>query len=219
MTNYDAKQFREIYSKLPEELKDAISSADTSERIIEIGTKHKLTVDKIGLVGNETARVMLGMTHPNHFIANLSDRLGIDKQKSRDIANDINEQIFKKVRDSLRKIHGITDKGEEEKAPQSLVPQAVDGILPSEPMEHREDILKEIEKDHAVESEHNDIPAILKGVTNPFEEKMKQEVYKSPVEEKKIEEKKMKTPVSPISTPEKPKNKYDKFDPYRESIE
>ena len=37
----------------------------------------------------------------------------------------------------------------------------------------REDILKEIEKDH---SKENDMPEIMKGPANPFEEKMKEGV-------------------------------------------
>ena len=51
----------------------------------------------------------------------------------------------------------------------------------------REDILKEIEKDH---SKENNVPEIMKGPANPFEEKMKEGVLLAPVEEKHyIEEK------------------------------
>ena len=62
----------------------------------------------------EAGYVMLGVTHPNEFIANLAERLEVDKEKARAIAQEINEQIFKKVRDSLRKIHNMRGrKGEE----------------------------------------------------------------------------------------------------------
>ena len=52
----------------------------------------------------EAGYVMLGVTHPNDFIGNLAERLEVDKEKARAIAQEINEQIFKKVRESLRKI-------------------------------------------------------------------------------------------------------------------
>ena len=79
--------------------------------------------------------------------------------------------------------------------------------------QNREDILKEIEKDH---SQENLIPDIMKGNANPFEEKMKEGVLIAPVEEKHYIEESAKTALLP--EPEKPK-KYQGFDPYREQLE
>ena len=38
----------------------------------------------------------------------------MDKEKARTIAQEINEQIFTKVRDALRKVHNMKEEGEEE---------------------------------------------------------------------------------------------------------
>src|SRR3989344_3480666 len=83
MINYNTQQIRGIYSKLPNDIKEAIFSVDVSDKIIDIGKKHKLAVDKIGIIGNETSRVMLGVTHPNEFIGNLTERLEVDKEKEK----------------------------------------------------------------------------------------------------------------------------------------
>ena len=81
-------------------------------------------------------------------------------------------------------------------------------------VEHsREDILKEIEKDH---NQENLAPEIMRGSANPFEEKMKEGVLIAPVEEKRHIEESAKTALLP--EPEKPK-KYQGFDPYREQLE
>ena len=208
MINYNTQQIRGIYSKLPNDIKEAIFSVDVSDKIIDIGKKHKLAVDKIGIIGNETSRVMLGVTHPNEFIGNLTERLEVDKEKARAIAGEINEQVFKKVRESLRKIHNMRDEAEEEKV--ADVGHSVSNITE---IVNRSDILKEIEKDH---SQENLVPDIMKGDTNPFEEKMKEGVLIAPVEEKHYIEESAKTALLP--EPEKPK-KYQGFDPYKEPIE
>src|SRR3989338_3925454 len=214
MINYNTQQIRGIYSKLLNDIKEAIFSVDVSDKIIDIGKKHKLAVDKIGIIGNETSRVMLGVTHPNEFISNLTERLEVDKEKARAIAQEINEQIFKKVRDSLRKIHNMREGVEEEE--QDKIKVSPFGNSQGETLSansvNKADILKEIEKDHTKE---NIVPDIMKGA-NPFEEKMKEGVLIAPVEEKRYIEESAKTALLPEL--EKPK-KYQGFDPYKEPIE
>ena len=203
----------EIYKKLPEDLRDAILSVDSADITRSIGEKNKLTIDKIGELASETGRVMLGVTHPNEFIGNLADRLEVDKEKARAIAQEINEQIFKKVRESLRKIHNIREGEEEEQDKIKVSPfgNSQDETLKSE--HSREDILKEIEKDH---SQENLAPEIMKGDTNPFEEKMKEGVLIAPVEEKHYIEESAKTALLPELEKSK---KYKGLDPYKEPIE
>jgi len=210
MKNFTEEQIETMYKNLPNDLKTVFFSANKDETIESIGRKHNLTIDKIGDLANETGMVMLGVTHPNEFIGNLADRLEIDKEKARAIAQEINEQIFKKVRESLRKIHNMREE-EENQIKVSSFGNSQGETLKSETS--REDILKEIEKDH---SQENLVPEIMKGDTNPFEEKMKEGVLIAPVEEKHYIEESAKTALLP--EPEKPK-KYQGIDPYKEPIE
>src|SRR3989344_3825390 len=114
MKNFTEEQIAQMYDNLPEDLNEAVFSVDMSEVVEKIGRGHQLSIDKIGDLANETGMVMLGVTHPNEFIGNLADRLEVDKEKARAIGGEINEQIFKKVRESLRKIHNMREGGEEE---------------------------------------------------------------------------------------------------------
>src|SRR3989338_8230438 len=150
MQNYTDQQISQMYDSLPEDLKDSIFSVDTTSVVNEIGRKYGLAIDKIGDLANETGMVMLGVTHPNEFIGNLADRLEVDKEKARAIAQEINEQIFKKVRESLRKIHNIREGEEEENQGHQGNPLRQGVALMAE--QSREDILKEIEKDHTKEN-------------------------------------------------------------------
>ena len=211
MKNFTEEQIAQMYDNLPEDLKDAIFGLEMNEIVEKIGRENQLNIEQIGDLANETGMVMLGVIHPNEFIGNLTDRLEVDKEKARAIAQEINEQIFKKVRESLRKIHNIREGEEEENQGHQGNPLRQGVALMAE--QSREDVFKEIEKDH---SQENIVPDIMKGDTNPFEEKMKEGVLIAPVEEKHYIEESAKTALLP--EPEKPK-KYQGFDPYKEPIE
>src|SRR3990167_5883199 len=155
MKNFTEEQIAQMYDNLPEDLKDAIFGLEMNEIVEKIGRENQLNIEQIGDLANETGMVMLGVTHPNEFIGNLTDRLEVDKEKARAIAQEINEQIFKKVRESLRKIHNMRERAEEQKV--ADVGHSVSNITE---IVNRSDILKEIEKDYAKE---NDITDIMKG--------------------------------------------------------
>lgn len=112
MAEIDPKIIRERYKNLPPDLKDAIFSEEVTEKIMNISNKYGLYVDEMGELGNEIGRVMLGITHPKDFIRNLMSRLEVDAEKARAIAKDVNEQIFAKVKESLKKLHKIEEEEE-----------------------------------------------------------------------------------------------------------
>ena len=95
------------FGELPKDVQKAILSVDTSAAFMRITTKHALSIDQAGKLENETTFVMLGFEHPTDFTKNLQKSLGLSEEKIRDIAQDINEQIFRPIKDSLRKIHGL----------------------------------------------------------------------------------------------------------------
>ena len=98
---------KELFEKLPQDIKEAMYGVDSSETIQSISKKYNLLIDKMGILSEETGLVMLGLTHPKDFIPKLVLRLGVDQTTAKSIAQDVNEQIFKKVRESLMKIHGL----------------------------------------------------------------------------------------------------------------
>jgi hypothetical protein len=199
MQEYTDEQIREKYNNLPEDLKKAIFGVETAGILKIIGEKYQLYLDKIGVLGNETGLVMLGITHPNNFISNLAERLKIDKETARKIGEEVNNQIFAKVRESLKKIHGIVPPPPQPPPPlpqPTPRPQPTPPPLPPSPLTplpkgegvptvsgvgtgevKKEEILKEIEKEEAVFSAEK--------TANPFEAKTKEGVLKMPLEVKK----------------------------------
>src|SRR3989344_1901753 len=96
------------YMDIPEDVKKALFATTTSDAIFEVGKKHGLAIDKMGELSDETGLVMLGMTKPSEYIKNLEKRLGVEAIKAKEIAEDINQKVFSPIRESLKRIHGIT---------------------------------------------------------------------------------------------------------------
>lgn len=191
------EQILEKYEQLPDDLKEAIFSVEMTEAIKGIGDKYGLHIDKIGALANEAGMVMFGATRPKDFVPNLMSRLGVDKDTANKIASDVNSQVFLKVRESLKKLHG----GEEMEEPKfSPLDKEGSGEV------KKEDILKVLE--------HPELPAVLVGTRKPeevqnlFEVKAKDEVQRAPIEESRHD-----LPDGKAGAP-----KYKESDPYREPI-
>lgn len=111
MTEFTSKQLQERYRSLPEDLKDAIFSEDVTEHILSVGKEYHLSVDQTGELADETGLVFLGITRPETYISNIARRLGIERNLAAKIGGAINERIFRPVRESLKKVHGIGEDG------------------------------------------------------------------------------------------------------------
>lgn len=97
------------FERLPRDLRAAIFSVDTADAIQEIAKKNRLTTEVMGKLADETGYFMLGFTKPEHFIENLQKRLGVDFEIARQITEDLNIQIFAKVRESLKRAHMLEE--------------------------------------------------------------------------------------------------------------
>jgi hypothetical protein len=198
--DYTAKQLSDKFFILPKEIQNTISSAEVAKTIQAIAQKHGLHVDKTGELGDETGRVMLGVTHPKNFVANLTRRLGLSSEKATEIALDVNRQIFRPIRESLKKIHGIGERLQEAGADKKRESAATTGQT-NEPNVVTEK--KDKEKRPATEDIH--------------ETKLKTEV-RSKREE--IEIKGAPSKENQYAQPPAPNGQYPPgLDPYREHID
>ena len=105
MTTYPQEEIDQHYKKLPETLRDQLMSVENAEHIFEVGKKFGLTIEQTGFLGEESGFVVLGLTHPKDFVRRLSERLGIDMEMTKAIAQEVNHQIFFPLREMLRAAH------------------------------------------------------------------------------------------------------------------
>lgn len=100
------KELQKRFEKLPESLRTALRSVDSAKKVLDIGRKYALHVDKIAELGAETGMVILGFTHPGQFLVRLTRRLGLPEENVRPIAQEINTEVFLKIREALKEING-----------------------------------------------------------------------------------------------------------------
>lgn len=216
------------YQELPEDLQKALVSSSFSNAITETGKKEGLAIDKIGELAEETGFVMLGMTAPADYVKNLTARLGVPAEKAKMIAEEINQKVFQPVRESLKKVHGLSPEAPkvESRKPLPTIADLGIGRMPK-----KEEIVSYIEETKArIASEKapgkETIPPIfVKNVPPPAGEPTSEpEKPKQPdiMPEKSLAaknelEKALGQPIPP--TPLPPEHKYQTKDPYRELIE
>lgn len=102
--NEEEIKIEEKMKNLPEDIKKAIFSNDTAMALQRIGDRYSLHIDQIGKLVEETGLVMVGLKPSNSFADNLVEELGVEKDTVNLIINDINQEVFGQIRESLRRI-------------------------------------------------------------------------------------------------------------------
>jgi len=100
---FSPEETKKKFDALPQGVKDLLYSFEMTSIITKIGEKHALHIDQMDTLNNETAQVMLGLTDTSEFPEILVEDLGVDKELADAIARDINDLLFTKVREALKK--------------------------------------------------------------------------------------------------------------------
>lgn len=103
----------EKFNSLPVDMQEAISSDQVSEHLETLALKYKLRVDKMGDMIDEVGLVMLGFKKSSAFIDSLVHRLDIDRETAESLAIDIDNDVFRKIRESLREVQFAKDNPDE----------------------------------------------------------------------------------------------------------
>lgn len=142
--NYSEQILKARFEQLPEDIKEAIMATPWEEKLKQISDKHSLHIDQAGRLDEETVLVMFGIEHADNLVPNIAKHVEVSEEKAEAIAEDLNREIFLKVRESLKKIFTEKKEEAEEKSDTEEIPS-------------REDILREIE-----DKEHHNLPTVNK---------------------------------------------------------
>ncbi len=99
--DYTQEELTEKFRNLPEEVKEVANSIETTNIIRSIARRHNLHVDKQGDLADEIQLTFMGLTKPNQFVTNLREKYGFTPDEARVITNEVNNEIFAKIRESL----------------------------------------------------------------------------------------------------------------------
>jgi hypothetical protein len=98
------QELKKQFEALPAELQQAISSVNLSEKLQEIVKNNKLMIDQASKLETETLIVLFGLEPLENFTNNLVENIGLSAIQASVITHDVNESIFKSVRESLKNI-------------------------------------------------------------------------------------------------------------------
>lgn len=130
------------YSKLPPKLKSLMFSPETAQEIEAIAQNNNLNQKQSWWMSYVIGMILLGETHIVDFLKTLQAKCELEKEKARELAKDINREIFLPVKNDLKEIHQVNRWPREEEAQEG---QKVE--KPEEPEENREEDEEIEEKD------------------------------------------------------------------------
>lgn len=114
MSDYTSEQFWKLYEKLPQELKNSLSSEETGNYIYDICKKNN-ALEKLEGIVKYVGQVLAGFLPPEDFQQALEKRAKLNKNVAREVAHEINRFIFFPVKESLAAIYKIGPAPSEEK--------------------------------------------------------------------------------------------------------
>jgi hypothetical protein len=214
-------------ANLPEKVRAVLLDAETSAAIGRIGLGHQLMIDKIGLLAEAITLVILGVAHTKNFAGEIATKLQIDEKLAAQIAAEVNEQIFSKIREELQKLDEAPAGAPVAPEPKPYTPPTkltTDDRRPTTiaPTPPRADL------GNPEGESLGAAPVAPKIDTTPFEQKMKEdEIFRAPAV---VSEHEAPLPIAlttndkqlttePLKLPPLPKKediKYGGKDPYRE---
>lgn len=180
--------------KIPPEVRDAITASDWERTIFNIGRAHKLHIDDIDVLSIETILTMIGLEHPKDFPENIKKRIGLSSEVLMDIVDEVNEQLFSKIREALKTHY--------EK-------QSAEGIMAKEEEDELYHAGISLEDDYQPERPKKSLATLV-------DQKLSQPQVQKVAEEKPAPP---PAPLQPTPQEEKPSRPPLSFDPYREPIE
>lgn len=119
---FTAEEAQKKFDALPPEIKSLIYTPEVTSAIQKVGEKNHLHFDQMGVLEVETSNVMLGFTDPKDLPQILAENLRIDRVQADAVIQDLNDSLFSKIRESMKKMY--------ESAP-ALVVEKKSVVMPS----------------------------------------------------------------------------------------
>ncbi|MCK4387103.1 MAG: hypothetical protein KAV41_03430 [Candidatus Pacebacteria bacterium] len=208
------KTLEEKYRAIPDDVREAISSSEVNRKLRDLTDKYKLQFDEAEDLTKEIGFVMLGLKSPDNFVKNIQKATALDSKTSTQIAEDVNNTIFKDIRKSIRQIHSKPSEENSRTAEQIETDEELEELGEQR---MRAELIKEIENPAEKTTDLIKIPQDKKEPSlSNIKQKEITENNKQPPEQKQpekviidsVRDKKSKTSV--IS---------NGIDPYREQID
>lgn len=110
---FTTEQEKKAFNSLSKEIRDFLLSDEFRETVMTLGKKYTLLLDKVEILERETLWIIYGLRSAKDFVENLGKHLGISNQQASEIARDVNDLVFIKIRHDLQTAQSATPDGAE----------------------------------------------------------------------------------------------------------
>ena len=104
LKEYAREELRDLYRKLPEDIKESMSSESVTNTIYNICERNK--VEDASKVIEIISLVMLGVLPPENLLKTFHEELNLSVEVSEKISQEVSRFVFYSVKDSLSAIYG-----------------------------------------------------------------------------------------------------------------
>ena len=108
------KKIEARLAELPQDIQEAVLSAELGSRIQTIGAMHQLHVDQVGTLEEEVMLTMLGFSNPATFAEQLMEELHTTPELAAQIAQDVTQSVFLPIRESMQSFMTAHPEGKSE---------------------------------------------------------------------------------------------------------
>lgn len=156
-------KLKEQFKTLPKEVQQAILNTDLSTKLQQIIKNNQLMIDQAGILEIETMLVLYGIEPLESYKANIARELNLSNEKAFAVARDVDELIFKSIRENLRKINEEI-KNSEKETPVAAPVVEKEQTIPITPS--KEETLEAIENPKEITKEQSISLSSLESNTN-----------------------------------------------------
>jgi len=141
-------KIQEARKKLPETTREAIDAVNWKPSLLGMRQTKGYTFEQLGDLEIETDLVLAGLLSPEQYPKELEKRMGITKDKVKELLHEMNTLVFSRVREEMIKITERSKKPTakmevQEKLPSPNTPVSGNTISDTEMPEHEQNVLKE----------------------------------------------------------------------------
>jgi len=129
MRQFSDKEMLREYEKLPPEMRSALTSPQIYDSIEAVAKKHGLLVYQLGELVDLIGLVMLGLVHPNDFVSTFAEEARVSEVEARRIAEDVNNEVFEKVKTMMREAQEEKEGEETEEAQDESEPANIEAAV------------------------------------------------------------------------------------------
>ena len=97
------------YFQLPKELNHLFFDEEIANKMRLLAEKNSLNKNQLWWASHTAGMIILGETNIIDFVKTLKEKCKLTEEPARQLARDINQTIFLPVKESLKKVHQITE--------------------------------------------------------------------------------------------------------------